>query len=296
MDLRTLKQFVHLAQSLHFGKTSEALHVSPSTLSRSISRLEDEMGVALFERDNRSVALTNAGKKFRVFAEDTLSRWQHLINDLNQAPTDLTGQIRIYCSVTASYSFMLELLTEFRSHYPNIEVILETGDAAQSVQRVMDQDIDLAVAPKPDQMPNQMDFLSLVTTPLLFIGPAVDCPVKDQLDQAPIHWSTIPFVISEYGLARKRLDQWFRAQGTKANVYAQVAGHEAIVSMVGLGFGVGVVPGLVLDNSPMKDRIQVLSVEPQLKPFDVGLCGLNRRMSDPLVQAFWQVAQSYQLD
>lgn len=291
MDLRTLKQFLHLAQSLHFGKTSEALHLSPSTLSRSISRLEDEVGVALFERDNRTVALTQAGKRFRQFAEDTLASWQDLQQDLSQGPADLHGQVRIYCSVTASYSFMLQLLTRFRNQHPNIEVILETGDAAQAIQHVLDQEIDLAVAPRPDQVPSPIEFQSLVETPLVFIGPVIDCPVRQQLEEQPIDWSQVPFLISEYGLARKRLEKWFRKQGIKPNIYAQVAGHEAIVSMVGLGFGVGVVPGLVLDNSPMKDRIRVLPVTPALEPFDVGLCVLNRRMQDPFVQAFWSIAQ-----
>ncbi|WP_428242517.1 HTH-type transcriptional activator IlvY [Gynuella sp.] len=292
MDLRTLRQFLHLAHSLHFGKTSEALHVSPSTLSRSISRLEDKVGVALFERDNRSVALTQAGRRFRSFAEDTLASWEDLKHDIRQAPTELTGQIRIYCTVTASYSFMPELLTRFRKSFPNIEVILETGDVAQALQQVADQEIDIAVAPLPDQLPNQMEFLSLLKTPLQFIGPTVDCPVSRLLDEIPVNWRQLPLVISEYGLTRKRLDQWLRSQGVKPRVYAQVAGHEAIVGMVGMGFGVGLVPQLVLENSPMKERIRVIPVQPQVRPFDVGLCTLHRRMQDPLVKAFWQIAQT----
>lgn len=292
MDLRSLRQFIHLSQTLHYGKTSEAMHVSPSTLSRSIARLEDELGATLFERDNRTVVLTQAGRQFREFAESTLAHWQDLKHRLKNNPIELTGQIRLYCSVTATYSFMSELLTAFRSEFPNIEVVLETGDAAQAIQKVMDDEADIAVAPLPDQLPNPLLFKTMVSTSLEFIAPAAEGPVSTLLEQSPVPWGQVPFVMAEFGLARKRLDHWFRAQSIKPNVYAQVAGHEAIVAMVGLGLGVGVVPHLVIENSPLKDKIRTVSVEKPLKPFDVGVCVLNRRLQDPLVNAFWKTAHS----
>ena len=61
-----------------------------------------------------------------------------------------------------------------------------------------------------------------------------------------------------------------------------MAGDEAIVSMVSLGLGVGVVPKLVLDNSPMADRIRVLAVKPQLAPYDVGLFSLKKNLKKPV--------------
>ena len=66
MDLRDLKLFLHLAESCHFGRTARAMHVSPSTLSRQIQRLEEDVGHALFLRDNRTVTLTEAGERLRV--------------------------------------------------------------------------------------------------------------------------------------------------------------------------------------------------------------------------------------
>jgi LysR family positive regulator for ilvC len=63
MDQKALAMFAHLSQSLHFGKTAQAHHISPSTLSRAIQRLEDEVGYELLHRDNRTVVLTDSGKK-----------------------------------------------------------------------------------------------------------------------------------------------------------------------------------------------------------------------------------------
>ncbi len=291
-DLKVLKQFLHLSDSLHFGRSSEALHVSPSTLSRSISRLEHEIGAALFERDNRSVSLTTAGRAFRVFASDTLAAWQTLQSDVRAKSGELTGRVRIYCSVTASYAVMSTILTAFRLQYPGVEVLLKTGDAAYAIDKALDQEVDLAVAPHPDYLPSQLVFQSVVETPLIFIAPEIDCPVRTMVQQPNIDWSTIPLVLPEVGLSRKRVDAWFKKAGLKPRVQAEVAGHEAIVSMVGLGIGIGVVPGLVVDGSPMAKNISRLSNAPELPPYDVGVVVLERKLSDPVVRAFWEVTQS----
>lgn len=65
MDLRDLKTFLHLAESRHFGRSARAMHVSPSTLSRQIQRLEEDLGQPLFVRDNRTVTLTEAGEELQ---------------------------------------------------------------------------------------------------------------------------------------------------------------------------------------------------------------------------------------
>lgn len=72
-------------------------------------------------------------------------------------------------------------------------------------------------------------------------------------------------------------------------IYAQVAGNEAIVSMVSLGVGIGVVPKIVLDNSPLIDRVKVLDVKPELEPYNVGLFTLKKSLKNPLVNAFWSL-------
>ena len=96
-------------------------------------------------------------------------------------------------------------------------------------------------------------------------------------------------ILSESGLARSRVNQWFRNIGVKPKIYAQVAGNEAIVSMVSLGLGVGVVPKIVLDNSPVADRISIVEVKPDLAPYTVGLVVLKKNLDNPLVKAFWEL-------
>ena len=76
----------------------------------------------------------------------------------------------------------------------------------------------------------------------------------------------------------------------KPNIYAQVSGHEAIVSMVALGCGVGIAPDVVINNSPVRDKVDRLKIEP-IKPFELGVCCKRSQLDNPLIRAFWQVAE-----
>ena len=295
MDNRELQIFQHLAKSLHFSKTSAECFISPSSLTRLIQRLEDELGVQLFERDNRTVRLTAAGELFREYAEESLHNWEQLRRRLQHQATSLTGKVSVFCSVTASYSFLRDLLDQFRVQHPGVEIQLHTGDTALTIQRVLEEQEDIGIAARPDQLPGKLQFKPIGQSPLVFIAPATDCPLKERLDQYLLNkkslpWSDVPMVLSETGLARQRVNHWFREQGIKPDIYAQVTGNEAIVSMVSLGFGVGVVPELVVENSPKQANVSILPVEPELQPFSIGICSLRRKLSNPLISAFWELA------
>jgi len=104
------------------------MHISPSALSRQIQKLEAESGQALFLRDNRSVELTPSGKKLLPVALNILAEWQNYQVQFVDQNQELKGEIRLFCSVTASYSHLPELLSEFRLQHPFIEFKLSTGD------------------------------------------------------------------------------------------------------------------------------------------------------------------------
>ncbi len=97
-------------------------------------------------------------------------------------------------------------------------------------------------------------------------------------------------VLSATGLSRRRAEAWFRARGLHPHVYAEVSGHEAIISMVRLGCGVGIVPRLVLERFAQENEVRRLEVEPPLEPYVVGLCARRRRLDFPPARAFWDSA------
>jgi LysR family positive regulator for ilvC len=287
MDQKALSMFSHLSQSLHFGKTAQAHHISPSTLSRAIQRLEDEIGTALLHRDNRTVVLTDVGKKFKAYAEQQLEQWHNFKLSLDETQAELTGKLHVYCSVTAAYSHLPPLLERFRVLHPLVEIMLTTGDAADALEQVQNQAVDFAIAAAPDHLPRSVYFHHLDTIALSVIAPTMTCKVQQQLSEKVLSWSEIPIILPEHGAARKRFELWYRKkQQGKPNIYATVSGHEALVSMVALGCGVGIVPQVVVDNSPVKDRVNNLENIGDIEPFELGICCLNQSKAQPLIKAF----------
>lgn len=291
MTLQELKLFRHLAGSLHFGRTSRACNLTPSALTRTIQRLEQELGQPLFIRDHRSVALTPAGEIFREYADEALQRWQELRNRLAAGEIP-GGQLSLYCSVTAVYGILPKLLGRFRTEYPRVHLNLQTGDAARALNKLRNDEAEVAIAALPANRPAGLEFLPLIETPLVFIGPA-RFPGAVIYGGKEIDWQRTPLIMAERGLSRERLDRWLAARRIEPNIYAQVAGNEAIIAMVSLGCGVGVVPRLVLEKSPLLEQIRILKVEPELKPFSVGVCTPSKNLANPIIRAFWAIAAAW---
>ncbi len=288
MEIRELNLFRHLASTLHFGRTSRACNVTPSALTRTVQRLEEELGQKLFLRDKRTVALTAAGEMFKKYAEEVTGRWQELQNSL-AGDEVLRGEIRLYCSVTAVYSLLPAMLGRFRGRWPAVRINLRTGDAAQALTTLQNGEVDVAIAALPESLPPGVECLPVLETPLLFIAPKL-FPETVVYQGGEIDWLRTPLILAERGLSRARVEQWLRQRQVRANVYAQVAGNEAIIAMVSQGCGIGVVPKLVLEISPLREQIEILPLAPPLAPFSVGVCAAKKNMAQPIVQAFWAIA------
>lgn len=288
MDLDALRLFLHLSRSLHFGRTSKECHVSPSALSRTIQRLEEQSSAALFVRDRRSVALTDEGRLLQGFAQDTLSRFEALEQRLNRRQDRLQGAISIFASVTACQSFLPPLLSQFRRTHPDVQIRLETGYATDALGMLRGGSVDVAVAALPDDIPPTLAARVVVKIPLVFVAPAETSAVSELLSRETIPWGEVPMVLPSSGLARDYVDRWFRKKRSAPRIYGEVAGSEAILSLVSLGCGVGIVPRLVADQSPLKGSLSVLDVEPKLQTFRVGVCTEKKKLKSPVVKAFWE--------
>lgn len=292
MDFQDLNLFIKLTETQNFAKTATQNHMSPSTLSRQIQRLEDELGKILFIRDNRQVTLTEHGEKFLQFAKTEWQNWRQFRQQFNDED-ELSGELKLFCSVTASYSHLPQVLKQFRQRYPKVEIQLTTGDPASALELIQTQQADLALAGKPQNLPASVAFHKIDNISLSLIAPRVACLATQLLQETPINWQQMPFIFPLEGHARQRIEQWLREekQIKHPKIYATVAGHEGIVPMVGLGFGLAMLPDAVIDNSPMNHQISRLNLDVPIAPFELGICTQKRNLEQPLIRAFWAMLE-----
>jgi len=267
------------------------MHLSPSALSRQIQKLEDDIGHPLFIRDNRSVELTSAAKQLIPIALNICSEWSGYKASSNVVNNALKGQLKLFCSVTASYSHLPQLLNDFKVNYPHIDIKLSTGDPAQAIEKIESSEVDIAISAVPEKPSNKLAFEIISEIPLSIIAPLGNNQFISEINKENSNWELLPFILPESGTARNRANQWFKEQGIKPTIYAQVSGHEAIVSMVALGCGIGIAPDVVINNSPVKDKVQRLNTSP-IAPFKLGLCCKKSKLNDSVIQALWQVAEN----
>jgi LysR family positive regulator for ilvC len=151
---------------------------------------------------------------------------------------------------------------------------------------VVSGEIDLAVAALPDRKLPLLALMPLAETPLVFIQPKTP-----GFPRVGSFQGLEPLVLPQSGTARNRLDVWFRQNGITPNIALEVSGNEALIAMIRLGTGIGVVPKLVLERSPFRNEVSVVREAPKLNPYVVGLCSSKRNLKRPAVRAMWDLAE-----
>lgn len=279
--------FLHLAETLSFTRTAADCHVSPATLSRTVQRLETAAGHRLLDRGPHGVALTGHGRHFLRYAAEALDLWSRY-QDGDTTGDDLSGHLRVFASVTACQSLLPDLLTPIRVAHPRVRISVRTGDAASALALLDDGEAELAVAALPTRIPATMLARQITRTPLVLIQ-ADPAPPTDQFP-APEQ----PFVLPRQGPVRTAADQWFRSLRITPHIAAEPDGHEALLTLVALGYGIGIIPSLVLQHSSIRSRLHQVPTSSGPEELAIGVCVRRTDLHRPLVAAAWAAAQPIQ--
>ncbi|RSN03768.1 transcriptional regulator [Nonomuraea sp. WAC 01424] len=276
-DDRELRIFLHLARTLNFGRTSLDCHVSPATLTRMVQRLESRVGHRLLDRGPGGVSLTAEGHRFREYALSALGLWD-AYRRADPDPVELTGRLTVFATVTACHALLPDLLAPFRRAHPQVRVDLRTGDAEAALARVDEGEADAAVAVVPARLPESLASRTVTSTDLVFVT------ARDRRDDGLAG----PFVLPRRGLVREAADRWFRRRGPYG-LAAEADGHEALLTLVALGYGTGIVPRIVLDAGAVRDRLAIVPADPPPASLSIGLCVRRADLRRPLVAALWSL-------
>jgi DNA-binding transcriptional LysR family regulator len=149
VELRHLRYFVAVAEELHFRRAAERLYVAQPAVSEQIRKLEAELGVRLFDRTNRNVALTNPGKALLGEARRVLHQAELARLAARNAGDDATLRLRIGYVSDSLPSNVLRAVQQVANGTPNVEVSLETGSALGLIDSLRDQWLDAVVAGLP---------------------------------------------------------------------------------------------------------------------------------------------------
>jgi len=144
MQLRHLKTFVVVARTLNFSRAAERVHLSQSSVSEQMQALESDLDVALFDRSRRQLALTPAGERLLVHAQDLLQLAEQTYEAVAMAANAIAGPLRLGGLETLCTAYLPALLATFRQQHPDVQLALTTGNSGDLRECVLAGDIDLA--------------------------------------------------------------------------------------------------------------------------------------------------------
>jgi DNA-binding transcriptional LysR family regulator len=242
MNLRQLRYAVALAEAQSFTKAADNEFVVQSALSQQLRKLEDELGVALFERTTRSVALTPAGEALLPLMHQVLAGVEQIRFDAQALSGTITGRLTVGMMEVPSDSLdVAALMATFHARYPEVSVTLRSGGSDLLIAAVRDRKLDVAVVGSNVSTPaGRLTFTELFTEPLVAVLPSThELAVKKSvlLDQL----AALPFIDFPpgYGL-RHETDRGFA--GVTRRVAFEVTRVDEVIQFVSQDLGVALLP------------------------------------------------------
>ena len=172
MELRQIRSFLSIAETLHFGRSAELIHLSQPALSLQIRALEEEVGVRLFERNRRKTTLTAAGSAFRDEAAAALSQLEQAIRRARLAASGKLGLLRIGFVSTVGSEIVLNIIRQFRKSNPEVEFSLRNILTAEQVQMLEGGSLDVGFLRMPVGEHSALDVVTVHREPFVLVVPS----------------------------------------------------------------------------------------------------------------------------
>ena len=172
MELRQIRSFLSITETLHFGRTAELIHLSQPALSLQIRALEEEVGVRLFERNRRKTTLTAAGLAFRDDAAAALSQLDQAIRKARLAAKGKLGLLRIGFISTVASEIVPNIIRQFRELNPEVEFSLRAITTADQVRMLEARSLDIGFLRLPIGGHSALDVVTVHREPFVLVVPA----------------------------------------------------------------------------------------------------------------------------
>nr|WP_269634545.1 LysR family transcriptional regulator [Nocardioides sp. J54] len=174
MHVRKLRQFIVVAEELHFSRAAARLYVAQQALSRQVKELEEELGATLFRRSTRSVELTAAGRALLEGARATVEAWDRAVARTTSAARAEQGVLRVGSCPAAALELTSPILRELEERLPDVEVEMREHLLTDPSAGLLDHSADVAFVRVPATLPG-MEVVPLFTEPLVVSVAAGHC-------------------------------------------------------------------------------------------------------------------------
>lgn len=249
MELRNIKSFLLVAELGSFSKAAAALGYAQSTITTQIQQLEQEFGVLLFERINRTVRLTGEGEEFLRHAKRITQEVDATRTALLHLPPE-SGELRIAMAQSLCTNYFPRILKQYHEIYPKVQITIHTGGTGQLMKMLKHNEVDLVYT--LDQRFYSSDIITAfeAETQVIFVTAPAHPLAGRTVNAAAL--AACDFLLTEEGMSYRRyLDQYMAARALEIKPFAQMGNTEVISWLIAAGSGVSFLP-----EYTVKERLQ----------------------------------------
>ncbi|MBO9678065.1 MAG: LysR family transcriptional regulator [Acidovorax sp.] len=247
LDLRRVRQFVVLAETLNFRRAAERLHIAQPPLSVSIQKLEAELGTRLFERGGAGgVSLTPSGQAALALARRLLFHNAQLVSVAAAAAAGTGGSLRIGFVGSTTHGALQRIVGLFRAEYPGVELVLKESTSVRIMERIEEGELDVGLVRTP-----LMASAQALLTPLLSEEFIAALPEGNPLAQAPVlklrdlaDESFVFYARSDAAGLQAMAMLACQLAGFLPRVTQEATQVQTVLSLVESGLGVALVPSI----------------------------------------------------
>jgi len=268
MELRQLRYFCAVAETASFSRAADKTHVSQPSLSQQIQKLEQELGVRLFDRLGRTVRLTEPGRTFLPRARNILHEVEEASSNIQESATAMGGSVSLGVIPTIAPYFLPRRLAVFAKKYPNVHVSVVEEITPVLLEALKSGGVDVAIMALPLPMRSH-EFLSY---PLMYEKLFAALPKRHSLAKRPhVTMSQLradPFLLLRDGHCFRDTALGLCKQARlNPKVVFESGQFMSILSMVVAGMGISIVPQMAVDKHltdcrfiPLEDRDAIRTI------------------------------------
>ena len=267
MNLRQLNQFLAVVETQSFRKAAERLHIAQPPLSTGIRRLEEDLGVRLFERGRRGVRMTEAGKTVLPDAQKIAFHVDRLLGAVTALQDGVGGRLRVGFVGSATYKLLPRSLPVFRERYPQVVLELREGTTVQILRDIEAGTLELGLVRYPVLQPTPVDVVPIEWDRLVAALPTGHkFARRRRLALADL--SAEPFIMYSTSNAPNlggHVMLACQAAGFSPRVVQEAVQVQTLISLVESGMGVALVPAASALESARQVAFREVSAETSLE-------------------------------
>lgn len=272
IDFELYRIFYVVANHANITKASEELHITQPAISKSIKRLEDQLGGQLFVRTKRGVILTDEGKEFYNYIKKAIE----YINNAENKFTDLinleTGCIKIGISNTLTKEFLLPYLEEFHTLYPKIDIQIFTRISSELIPQLKNGLIDIVILNINDNIiSNDLEIIKCKKIHDCFVvSNKYNHLLNKELSLKDLN--SYPLILQAKGSnTRSFLDDYARKNDVLLRPNIELASYSLVVEFAKIGFGIGYATKEYINNYLDNKVLFILNIKEKIPSRYVGI-------------------------